>query len=90
MNRPSHAGRSAQDVESAANTTHKAEQGPPPTLEALLQQIEEQAAFLCYAADSAAQNRQPPDARTLDGWADICAEIQKLALQARIRSLKRT
>src|SRR5688572_27107778 len=33
-----------------------------PTLEELLQRIEDRAAFLCYAAESTSQNPQPPDA----------------------------
>ena len=45
----------------------KLAQVPPPTLEELLRQIEDRAALLRYAADSAATNRQPPDPKVLAG-----------------------
>jgi len=58
-------------------------QVPPPPLDDLLRQIEERAALLRYAAETAATNEQPPDPKVLSGLAEVSAEIERLAASAR-------
>lgn len=66
----------------------KLSQAPPLTLEELLRQIEDRAASIRYAFESAVTNPQAPDPRALSGFADTAAEIERMAQQARERALE--